>query len=136
MANILIAAGAHGTNRMREILAPEHLLSFAKTMQEALDFAPNCDLMVCGLEFDESRMFDFLREVNRDASLLKKPRVCVRFIATNTPDNVIGGLEVAARAVGANALLDVPSLDDEFGANEANEKIREAMELALRDGRS
>jgi CheY-like chemotaxis protein len=131
MANILIATGADGHARMREILAGSHNLVFAKTVQEALEAAKNCDLLLCGLEFDESQMFDFLRVLNADPTLKSKPRVCVRFIATNTPENVIGGLELAARAVGAKGLIDLPSLDAQHGTQGANEKLRAEIEETL-----
>ena len=133
MANILIAAGAEGSARLRKILEPSHELLFARTVQEALDAARKCDVMVCGLEFDESRMFDFLRTMNADAELRKKPRVCVRFFATNTPDKVIGGLEVAARAVGANSLVDLPALETELGEKGANARILDAVDSAVSD---
>jgi hypothetical protein len=136
MANILIAAGPDGSARMREILKPPHELHFVRSLQEALDAAAKCDVLVCGLEFDESRMFDFLRRLNTDETLRTKPRVCVRFFATNTPDNVIGGLELAAKAVGAEGLVDVPTLDEHFGKQDANAKVRDAIETALKDGRS
>lgn len=133
MANILIAAGAEGRARLRRILEPVHNLLFAKTMQEALDAAPKCDVLVCGLEFDESRMFDFLQSLNADRELRTKPRVCVRFFATNTPEHVIGGLEVAARAVGAKGLVDVPALENQFGANGADARIRKEIESTVSD---
>jgi hypothetical protein len=131
MANILIAAGPGGSARMRDILKPPHQLHFVTTLQEALDAAPACDVLVCGLEFDESRMFDFLRRLNENKALRSKPRVCVRFFATNTPDNVIDGLQLAARAVGAAGLVDLPSLQEQFGIEAANVKVREEIESTL-----
>jgi hypothetical protein len=133
MAKILIAAGAAGTKRLRHILGKHHALSFATTLQEALDFAPASDLLICGLEFDESRMFELLRVINNDSSLRDKPRVCMRFIATNTPDEVIGGLELAARAVGARELIDIPALEEKFGPKQADAKVKEIIDSAISD---
>jgi hypothetical protein len=131
MANILIATSRAGRERLQQIIEPAHHLLIANTVQEALDSAPKCDVMVCGLEFDESRMFDFLRTLNADRTLRTKPRVCVRFFATNTPEHVIDGLEVAVRALGAKVLVDVPALEMAFGANGANMRIREEIEAAI-----
>jgi hypothetical protein len=136
MAKFLIAAATKGSSRMHDILKPPHELVFVTTLQEGLDAAAGCDLFVCGLEFDESRMFDFLRRLNENKALRLKPRVCVRFFATNTPDNVIDGLEVAARAVGAHGLIDVPALEEEYGIEGANQKVREEIESALNVRRS
>jgi hypothetical protein len=136
MAKILIAAGAAGSERLRSILDAHHNLFFASTVQEALDISATSDLLVCGFEFDESRMFDFLRVLNKDPVLQNKPRLCVRFFATNTPGEVIDGLELAARAVGAREMIDVPALEEKFGADQADEKIRESIEAALNGGQS
>lgn len=111
MAKILIATGPKSGVRMRQILEPHHTLTLAKTIDEAFEHAQACDLLVCGLEFDESRMFDFLRQLNEDTKLRVKPVVCIRFLATKTPDHVIDGLEVAAKAVGASSLVDVPAVN-------------------------
>lgn len=136
MANILIAAGPEGTARLQEVLAPLHRLTLARAVADAVESAETCDLFVCGLEFDESRMFDFLQEVNTHQHLKDKPRVCMRFFATNTPENVIDGLDVAARAVGAAGLVDIPALDAQFGRQRANVEILKLIETALNGSNS
>lgn len=120
MAKILIAAGEEGISRMRAILGPHHAVSVASTIQDALEAAQHCDLVVCGLEFDESRMFDFLRELKAIEGLQEKPCISVRFLPTNTADTVIGGLELAAKAVGATVFLDLPEMDRVLGGGVAN----------------
>jgi hypothetical protein len=55
----------------------------------------------------------------------------VRFFATNTPEHVIDGLEIAVRAVGAKGLVDLPALDHEFGVTDANSQVLKEIESAL-----
>lgn len=107
-------------------------LFFVRTLDEAVralehdDF----DLLIISVHFDDSRMFDLLRQVRTDGRNKGIPIICVRepglgftAISTNT-------LEVTCRALDANAFVDLAKLKDE---EERNAALRDAVAEFLKD---
>ena len=114
-------------------LLPGDELYFVRTVDEAIralerdDF----DLLVISVHFDDSRMFDLLRQVRIEGRNKGIPVVCVRepglgftAVSTNT-------LEVTCRALDANAFVDLASLKDE---EERNAALRGAIEDLIKGG--
>ena len=95
---VLVADAAQGRERLSVSLAV-HELTFARTLAEARAAvrAQTFDLLVVGARFDDSRMFDLLREVRADARHQDLRIVCV--VASGT-------LEIACRAMDATAVLE------------------------------
>jgi hypothetical protein len=60
------------------------------TIEEALDVAAQgVDIIVCGINFDDSQMFELLRAVKADPRLSKTPFVCVRLVGSNLTPTLI-----------------------------------------------
>src|SRR3954468_11838376 len=116
---ILVADGQDIDARIGAILKP-HELTFVRTLGEALralernDF----DLLVIGVHFDESRMFDLLRQVRADERYRHKPVVCVASQRFDTPIS-LQGLEIATRALAASAFIDFARHGDYAAGNAA-----------------
>src|ERR1700704_6252322 len=109
---ILVADGQDIKGRIGKILAP-YELTFVRTLGEAtraLD-REDYDLIIIGVHFDESRMFDLLRQVRADERYQAKPVVCVASQRFDRPISV-EGLAIATRALGANAFIDFARHDD------------------------
>src|SRR5712691_12016699 len=103
---ILVADGQDIAGRIGKILEP-YELTFVRTLGEAtraLD-RTDYDLVIIGVHFDESRMFDLLRQVRADERYRAKPVVCVASQRFGTPIS-LEGLEIATRALAANAFID------------------------------
>jgi hypothetical protein len=62
MAHILVADTSEGAASLQRILEPAHELTIVSTMADALKTLKknSFDLLIVGVRFDESRMFDFI----------------------------------------------------------------------------
>ena len=88
-------------------------LAWVRTLAEAhqsLD-AGRCDLVVIGVYFDDSRMFDLLRYIRADEEHSEVPVVCVR----GQP----GFTAISGRTLAADAFIDLLHFADEPGGNAA-----------------
>jgi CheY-like chemotaxis protein len=75
------------------------------------------DLVICGIYFDEIRMFDLLRYVRHE--LPGVPVLCARLGDTEVPPVTLEATSIAATTMGAAAFLNLPiiragALDQEF----------------------
>jgi CheY-like chemotaxis protein len=76
------------------------------------------DLVICGIYFDEIRMFDLLRYVRHELPGL--PVLCARLGDTEVPPVTLEATSIAATTMGAAAFLNLPiiragaALDQEF----------------------
>ena len=128
---VLIADGADIDGRIGALLKPHvstfvHTLGAARSALERDDY----DLIIIGVHFDESRMFDLLRQVRGDKRYQAKPVVCVASQRFDKPISM-EGLEIATQALGANAFIDFAR----HGNHEAgNAAIRGIVERLLAAG--
>ena len=88
------------------------------------------DMVLIGIHFDESRMFDLLRLVKADRQHWKVPVICFR--GGDRPETqgrlAMQGIELACGALGANALVDVVSYKSE---NDGDLALRAEVERLL-----
>jgi PleD family two-component response regulator len=128
--HILVADGQDVGGRIGKILKP-YELTFVHTLGEAtraLD-RTDYDLIIIGVHFDESRMFDLLREVRADERYRAKPVVCVASQRFGMPVS-IESLEIATRALAVNAFIDFARHGDDDAGNAA---IRSVVDRFLGD---
>lgn len=129
---ILIADVPELDARLIELLAG-HLLYFVRTVDEAMralereDF----DLLVISVHFDDSRMFDLLRQVRLDGRNNGIPVVCVREPGMGFSAVSARTLEVACRALNANVFVDLAAPKTE---EERSTALREAFDPLLNNG--
>jgi CheY-like chemotaxis protein len=125
---ILVADGSDVDGRTTAILA-QHDLQFVRTLDNAKQalLAGDFDLIIVGVHFDESRMFDLLRHIRGEPQTRDMPVVCVlshRFETAVT----IQSLEIAAATLAANAFVDYAEHPDN---DEGNAAIRDIVERCL-----
>ena len=94
--------------RLRECL-PGHDLYFVRTMAEALRALRHggFQLVVIGLNFDESRMLELLQYVRALPAYKDVPVICVHGEPLNLTDAVMKNIDVAVKALGGVAFLDL-----------------------------
>jgi CheY-like chemotaxis protein len=115
-------------------LLPGRRPHFVRTLDEALRALEHdsFDLLIISVHFDDSRMFDLLRQVRLDGRNQGIPIICLRepdlgFTAISSQT-----LEVTCRALEANAFLDLAKMKDEA---ERDSALRAAVEKLLpKDG--
>jgi hypothetical protein len=122
---ILVASVPQAYTRLFAVLSG-HELSFARTLTEAqtaLD-RDGFDLVMVGVHFDESKMFELLQYVKADARYTQVPLVCFRGVAANDAKTelVEGSVEAACKAVNAS-FFDLTAFTDDNRGNSAVRKI-------------
>jgi len=127
---ILVADGQDISRRIDKILKA-YELTFVHTLGEAVRALDRLDydLIIIGVHFDESRMFDLLRHVRAEERYQAKPVVCVASQRFGSPIS-IEGLEIATRALAASAFIDFARYGDD---DEGNAAIRSVVERFLGD---
>lgn len=128
-----ILVAAEGIGRLERILAGHDLTvakntDLAKAELRKREFA----MIILGVNFDESRMFELLRLVRSYKVNQLTPVVCMLTSESRLSDVAIEGLDHAVKAMLANAFLNLNKFpDDEAG----NARVRRIIDyLILIDG--
>ena len=124
---ILVADTPESDRRLNEILVG-HEVSFVRTLGEAQRVLgqEHFDLILVGVHFDDSRMFDLVRHV-RAGGQSEPPVACVRTHRFVSPSLSIEGLEIAARALSCNLFLDLTKHPDDAGGNAEVRKLLDGL---------
>jgi hypothetical protein len=125
---VLIADTPAGDRRISEILSG-HELEFVRTLAEAQRAVERDGfaLVLVGVHFDESRMFDLLRYVQARGEPRGCAVICMRTHHFASTAISIEGLEIAAKALGCNLFLDLTWYADDAAGNNAVRKLLEAL---------
>src|SRR3954471_21980667 len=105
---VLVAAVPEMDEKVRDCL-PGHDLTIVRTMQEAVRQLRHdgFQLIVIGLEFDEHRMLELLQYVRTLSHYREVPVVCVHADYLNLNDAVMKNIEVAVKALGGLAFVNL-----------------------------
>lgn len=118
---VLAADAPDGIATLRNILEPTAELVAATAMRDALELLKGkIDLMVCGIHFESSRMFDLLRLAKADPLARAKPILCYRDLSSELPPTILQSLTIACTALGAVGFVDLYSLKQEVGTINAD----------------
>jgi response regulator RpfG family c-di-GMP phosphodiesterase len=125
MAKILIAASSEPMVICKRIL-DKHELICAESIAEAENLleTEKFDLIVCTVLFDESRMFDLLRFVKASRKWKRIPFLCCR-LRQKALDYAVAleSVQIACRALGADAFLDIQNYESDDPESELAEDI-------------
>ena len=125
---VLIADTPAGDRRISEILSG-HELEFVRTLADAQRAVERDGfaLVLVGVHFDESRMFDLLRYVQARGEPSGCAVICMRSHHFASSAISIEGLEIATRALGCNLFLDLTWYADDAAGNGAVRQLLEAL---------
>ncbi len=128
-----ILVAVEGVERLQRVLVGHHLtmvtsVEEAKAELQKREFA----MIILGVNFDESRMFELLRLARTYKMNQVSPVVCMLTTESRLSDVAIEGLDHAVKAMLANAFLNLNKFpDDEAG----NARVRRIIDyLILIDG--
>lgn len=130
---ILVAVAPKTLPRMEKVLAG-HELVVARDVGEAENalLQHKFGLIVIGVSFDESRMFELLAYVRAQERHKVTPVLCVLGPGTRTSEVSVEAIDRAAKAMLANAFLWLEKFPDD---PEGNKRIRRIADyLILIDG--
>src|SRR3954471_5936456 len=107
-ARVLVAASPDTDEKISDCL-PGHDLTFVRSMPEAMRALRHdgYQLIVIGLEFDEHRMLELLQYVRSLPRYSAVPVVCVHAEYLNLSDAVMKNIDVAVKALGGLAFLNL-----------------------------
>jgi CheY-like chemotaxis protein len=130
MTKVLVADVPEMDQTIRDCL-PGQNLTFVRTMREAISALrrDGFGLILIGLHFDESRMIELLSYVRGLDKYRDAPVICVQGIEVNLPESVLKSIDVAVKALGGTAFLDLRD-----GAAKFSEHCGALESVALRSG--
>lgn len=107
MARVLIADSTDGAANLLRILAG-HDITVANKMSAALEALKKqvFDLVIVGVHFDESRMFELLPQIKKSQKYAEKPVICFCTRDTEMTRTMHSSLDYSSRALGAWMYLD------------------------------
>ena len=107
-AKVLVADIPEADDKIRECL-PGHDLHFVRTLGAAIRELrrDGYQLIVIGMHFDDSRMFELLRYVRTLHQHKDVPVVCVQCEEVMLSEAVLKNMEDAVKALGGNAFVDL-----------------------------
>jgi len=105
---VLVAADAETDEKIRDCL-PGHDLTFVRTLHDAIRGLrhDSFQLVVIGLNFDESRMLELLQYVRALPAYKEVPVMCVHGDPLNLSEAVMKNIDVAVKALGGMAFLNL-----------------------------
>jgi CheY-like chemotaxis protein len=129
-ASILVADVPETDRRLWSILEG-HQLAFVRMLEEAMRVlgSQKYDLLLVGVQFDDSRMFELTRRVRSDSGGRDLPVVCFRGFRRGTIAISTETLEIVCRALNANAFVDLTNYADEEG----NRAMRATVDRLLKE---
>jgi hypothetical protein len=130
MARILCAVAPDTEDRVRRILTG-HDLHFMRDLASAAAYLENegVRLIFVGARFDDSRMFDLLDYIRKDARHRKIPIVAAVVGATSMSAETLTGLGHATKIFGASVFINLNDFDDQETENTRLRLIVEALLL-------
>ncbi len=131
---ILVADGSESIQRIQKAFGSDINVIGITTLYEAthaLNYKP--DLVICGLHFDESRMFDFLRIIKTDPLYRAIPVFCFRDFDSRVGICEGEALKIACLALGAVDFVDLYDLRHRYGAKKAGDMFRKLLVTLLED---
>jgi hypothetical protein len=107
-ARVLVADIPEMDEKIRECL-PGHDLTFVRTMYDAIGKLrrDGFQLVVIGLDFDESRMLELLQYVRGLLRYKDVPVVCVHAGNMNLSEAVMKNIDIAVKALGGIGFLNL-----------------------------
>lgn len=125
---LLVADVATGQATLRNVMGDRTGLVGAATLEEAREaLGRGVDMVVCGIHFDDSRMFDLLRYARADPRFRPVPFICFRDLESELAPALFESLDIACTALGAAAFVDLFTLKKRHGIADADAAFRRIL---------
>ena len=126
---ILVAVRPRGATRIANALACDFALTFCHSLAQAQSLVANghFDLVVCGVNFDESRMFDLLKHVKSHPSAKAIPFLCIKVFEGILHAGSYESVKGVCALLGATDFIDFAQWRKELGKEQAAEELRSTL---------
>lgn len=108
MARVLIADEPIGASFLQSLLADEHELLIVDTLKIAVEtlWQRDFDLIIIGVHFDDSRMYELMTECKSIPTCIGKPIICFCTRETVLTRTMHESIDVSSKALGAWMYID------------------------------
>ncbi|NEX62997.1 type 2 periplasmic-binding domain-containing protein [Noviherbaspirillum galbum] len=132
--NILVAANPAVRDMFLAVLEPLNAsTTFCHTVEDAESFllAGECDLIICTLQFDESRWAELLQFVRATPSCSLTPFLVLKVSQGLLTESLIEASLKSAKLIGASETVNFPAWRRELGDAEAVQALRDLIHSLL-----
>jgi hypothetical protein len=134
-ARILVADTPEAFEVFAETLTTSFTLVRATTLDAARRaFDPPPQLVVCGCDFDDGRMYDLLRLQKATPEVARVPFMAVRCLEGELDGALYESVKIAVRALGGNAFVDLPRWQKRWGTAEAAHRLTQLVQTLTSTG--
>jgi DNA-binding NtrC family response regulator len=106
--NILVCEEPEAVERLHKALGDHYELVLAKTIEDAVSLirSGRISMVICGENFDGSRMLELLGRVKTDERMRDLPFLCFRHLHSRFSAEVMQGVKMSAEQLGACHFID------------------------------
>jgi hypothetical protein len=125
MKRILLAGIPGAIDVAVDLLRPTGEIVPVTTSRDArLRLTERFDAIMCGMLFEDSRMFDFLRYCKSDPKIKTIPFLSVRILdGAPLEDTFYQSIDIATKALGGVGFIDLSRWREDFGAEQAEQRL-------------
>jgi CheY-like chemotaxis protein len=122
---VLFAGMPEGVQVISDMLEDQfNLVTCTSHAQAQTLLVAHVDLIICGIHFDDSRMFDLLRYCKSTPETKSIPFLCLRGMRGALHDTLSESVEISTRLLGAVGFVDLTRWHDEFGYQGSAKRLR------------
>ncbi|GIZ50483.1 hypothetical protein [Noviherbaspirillum aridicola] len=133
MKTLLVAVDRNDAPEMRAALGDEFELRFCHTLQAARTGLDGIDAVLCGLHFDEGKLFALLEMLNA-APLSPRPRIlCIKDAGGPLSPAIRKSIAIAVARMGARGFTDLAELRAGHGEAQARRLFRDTVRELVGD---
>lgn len=128
MRNVLMAIRQEDVPLAKNIIGNTVRAVFCHSLEQAqASLDHTIDSVVCGVHFDNGKVFDYLRHVRSRADTRHLSVFILLGAGSRYSPSIIHGMRRAAEVLGATAFTDLTHLTHKFGREQAFEILRQGL---------
>lgn len=131
MRTLLVAINRDDTPAIRAALEGEFVLRICHSLQAVRDALDGAHAVVCGLHFDEGKLFALLEMLGTDDALRRVPVLCVKDAGNSLSPSIRKSITIATGKLGSRGFADLGELRAEHGEAHAHEKLRATLRALI-----
>jgi CheY-like chemotaxis protein len=130
MKTLLVATRPEARDSIFKNLDGHYRILFYSTMSETMSAMNQhqIDLIACGIHFGEGELYDLLRYAKALPRTKSIPFIAVYGSGTELSPAMRQSVEIATRALGADAFVELAQWKAELGDEKAHKKLREVLD--------
>lgn len=127
MKTLLVAVNPDDEEAIRSALGDEYRLRVCHTLPAVRHAFDGVDGVVCGLHFDEGKLFALLEMLNAAGLSATLPVLCVKDAGGRLSASIHKSIAIAVGRMGARGFADLGELRAEHGDARARDMLRRAV---------